>query len=87
MQVPIDWLNPLPKDKFLDKTKLKAIAGENLDISQMIEFVLERIENIVWKRRKCIFSFSHNNFKRLLPWGHLKSGLCGKELRRGNVSE
>ena len=27
-----------------------------------------------------IFSFSHNVFKRFLPWGCKKSGLCGKAL-------
>ena len=42
-------LNPLSYDRFLDETKLKAAADENLNMAQMIEFILERIENIVGK--------------------------------------
>ena len=29
-----------------------------------------------------IFSFSHNVFRRLFTQGRLKSGLCGKELKK-----
>ena len=39
--------NPLTNDKIFNETKLKAIADKDLDVAQMIEFVLEGLENIV----------------------------------------
>ena len=42
-------VNTLPNDKSLNLSKLKAYADEKLNILQMIEFVFDRIENIVGK--------------------------------------
>ena len=40
---------PLPNDKILEKSKLKAVADSNLKVIQMAKFVLKKIENIVEK--------------------------------------
>ena len=48
-----------------------------------LKFDLERVENIVGRGEILVtstFSFSLNVFKRLPLKGHLKSGLCYKEL-------
>ena len=44
--------NPLPNNKILDQSKLKAFADEKLQVIQMAKFVLDKIKNIVGKRRK-----------------------------------
>ena len=41
--------NPLPNDKILDMTKLKAFADDKIDVAQMIVSVFDRVENIVGK--------------------------------------
>ena len=58
------WMiNPLPNHKILDVTKLKAFVDDKINVAQMMISVFDRVENIVnGKRRKCIFSFSHNVF-------------------------
>ena len=45
--------NPLPEDRILDLSKLKAFADNKLKMIQMAKFVPDTIENIVGKRRKC----------------------------------
>ena len=61
--------NPLPDDKILDWSKLKAFADNKLNVTKMIISVFDRVENIVGNGEiDCTsnFSFSHNVFKRLL---------------------
>ena len=43
----------LPNDTFLDWSKLKAFADDKINVTEEIEFVFERIENIMGKKRKC----------------------------------
>ena len=40
-------LNPLPDDKFLDWSKLKAFADEKINVTQKLNFVLGSRENIM----------------------------------------
>ena len=40
---------PLPNDKFLDVTKLKAFAGDKLNVAKMAIFLIDRAENTVGK--------------------------------------
>ena len=47
------WLYHLPNDKILDWPKLKAFADNILIADSNFKFDLERVENIVKKRRKC----------------------------------
>ena len=42
-------VNPLPNDKFLDWSKLKAFADEKMNVTQKTNFYLESVENIVGK--------------------------------------
>ena len=73
-------LNPLPDDKILGLPKLKAFADDKENVSQNVQVVFDRIENIVGKEENG-FSFSHNVFKRFFPQERQKSSLSGKELR------
>ena len=47
------FLNPLPNNKTLDMTKLKAFADNKLNIARMMTSLLDKAENSVGKRRKC----------------------------------
>ena len=42
-----------PNDKNLDWSKLNAFADDKINANEKLKFGLERIENIVGKRRKC----------------------------------
>ena len=70
-------LNPLPNDKILDRSNLKAFTDDISNVVQMMICVTDLVENIVGKGEIADY---HNVFKRLLSQGHLKSGLYGKEL-------
>ena len=43
-------LNPLPDGKFLDWSKLKALANNKINVTQKLKFVVTRVGNIVGKR-------------------------------------
>ena len=45
--------NSQPHNEILAFSKLKTSADEKLQVGQMMKFALERVENIVGKRRKC----------------------------------
>ena len=45
----LTFVNPLPNDKFLDWSKLKAFADEKINATRKLNFVLGRVENIVGK--------------------------------------
>ena len=55
-----------------------------MEFGKMMIFVFDKFETL-WEKVKmlvtCIFSFSHNVFKRLFTQGRQKSGLYGKELK------
>ena len=42
-------VNPLPNDKILDVSKLKAIADNKLNVAKMIISLLDRVQNTVGK--------------------------------------
>ena len=42
-------LNPVPDDKILDWSKLKSFANDEINVTEKLKFVLERVENIVGK--------------------------------------
>ena len=78
-------INPFLHDKNLDQTKLKAFADDKLDVTKMVIYVFDRIENIVGNGEiACTsnFFFSHNVFKRLLSQTRRKVSLCGNGLSR-----
>ena len=41
--------NSLPNEKFLDWSKLKALADNKIKLAEKLKFVLGRVENIVGK--------------------------------------
>ena len=43
------WFNSLPKDKFFDRSKLKAFVDNKIDVNQSLKFVSGRAVNIVRK--------------------------------------
>ena len=76
--------NSLPDDKILHQSKLKAFAGDKLNVTKMIISVFDIVENIVGKGEiACTnnFSFSHNFFKRLLSQTRQKVSLCANWLK------
>ena len=54
-QILIPSFNPLPDDKILDMTNLKAFAEDNFSIPKMKISIFDRVEN-TGKRRKCWLS-------------------------------
>ena len=69
--------NSLPHNKFLEWSKLKAIAGDKIDVTEKFKFVLRQIENIVGKgdsggNQHCLLfpqCFQKSSFPRLLKIG------------------
>ena len=51
-------LNSLPKDKFLDWSKLKTFADDEINVSEKLKFVLGWVENIVGKGEHAAPAFS-----------------------------
>ena len=43
--------NSLPKDKFLDWSKLKEFADNKINVAENLKFVLQRLENIFGKEQ------------------------------------
>ena len=76
-------VNPLPNDKFLDMTKLKAFADDKLNVAKMTISLCGRLENTVGKRRKCwlpAFSSFHTVFSKAFFFRVVKSRDCMVEL-------
>ena len=44
-----EWFNPLPNDKILAWSKLKAFADNKLDVVKMMISLLDRVENTYGK--------------------------------------
>ena len=64
--------NPLPNDKILHKSKLKAVADNKINVAEKLKTVLGRMENIVGKEENAGYqafenniSFTHIVFKSL----------------------
>ena len=43
------WFNSLPDNKILDRSKLKQMSNDKVDVTKKLKFVVERVENIVGK--------------------------------------
>ena len=71
-------LNSLPNDKFLDWSKLKAFADNNINVTKKLKFVLERVENIVGKGENAgnqHFLLFPQSFQKVSYTGSLKVGI------------
>ena len=67
----------LPNDKILGCSKLKAFADNKINETKKLKFVLQRVENIVKRRKSWLPAFSpftrcfqKASFSRLLKAGH-----------------
>ena len=81
------FLNPLPDNKILDQTKLKAFADYKLNVTKIIISVFDRVENIVgkgeWEKEKLLVQvispfptmFSKDFFPRCVKRCHCV-GMC-----------
>ena len=68
--------NPLPKDKILNVTKLKAFADNKSNIAKIANFVFDRVENTLGKgendgNQNFIFSFIVSFKGVYLDFSHL----------------
>ena len=74
-----EQFNSLPHDKFGDRPKLKAFAGDKLNVTVKLKFVLARAENIVGKRENAGYTevVQYPVFNHLLP---MAQGLSTLEL-------
>ena len=65
-------IKPLPKDNFFEWIKLKALAEDNLDITEIVIYVFNRVENILGKGENA--GYQHFLFfltmfsKDIFPW-------------------
>ena len=50
LKVPV---NPLPNDKILDWSKFNALTDDKINVTRNLKFVLDNVENILGKGRKC----------------------------------
>ena len=48
-------INPFPHDKILNQTKLKAVADNKLNVTEMIISVFNIVEKHCGKRRNCLY--------------------------------
>ena len=70
--------NPLPDDKIVALSKLKAFTDDKLNVTQNIEFIFHKLENIVGKGEN---AGNRNVFNRPFPKGRQRSLLCGTGCR------
>ena len=71
-------VNSLSNDNFLDWTKFKAFADDNLNVSGIMTFVIDRVENIVGKGENAgiqHFLLFPNCFQKASSSGMLKVGI------------
>ena len=57
----------------MDSSIFKGFADDNLNVAQMVKFVIDRVENIVGKVEYSYLSYKV--FKSLLPQMELKIGI------------
>ena len=72
-------VNPFPNDKFLDWSKFKAFAEDEIIVTQKLKVVLGRVENIVGKGENAVYQHF-----LLFPQCFLKLSIPGV-LKVGNV--
>ena len=73
------FFNSLPNDKNLDQSKFKDLANDKVNVTQKLNFILGRVENIVVKRENACnqhFLLFPQSFQKLSFSGSLKSRDC-----------
>ena len=64
-------INPLPDDKVLEGTNLRAFAEDKLNVTKIMISLYDRVENTVGKGENAgyqHFSISHSVFQSLVLW-------------------
>ena len=72
------WFNPLPNNKILDHSKLKAFADDKFKVIQMLKILLNNIENIVGKEENAgyqDFLLFPQCFQKAISSGALNIGI------------
>ena len=75
----VNWVNPLPNDKILEKSILKAFADDKTNVTEKLKLVLGSIENIVGKGENAgsqLFFFSPQCFLKNMPPRVVKGQDC-----------
>ena len=67
------YLTLFPYDKFLDSSKLKALADDKMNVTEKLKFVRGRVKTIVENGENA----GYQHFL-LFPQCFQKSGMCGK---------
>ena len=68
--------NSLPNKKFLESSKLKALADDDISVIQQLNFRLGRVKKHCGKRRKCMlpaFSPFPTMYSKVVFYGVVKS--------------
>ena len=68
-------INPLPNNKILDWSKLKAFADNKMNVTKNLKFGLGRVENMVGKGENAIPTFSPFPFPKASFQESLKVGI------------
>ena len=82
-------VNPLPNDKILNVTKLKAFADVKFIIAQVIIFLFNTIENIVGKGENDSFQYLLlflQCFQKSTSSRSLKFGIVWESIKKGYLS-
>ena len=68
--------NSLPNDKILDWSKLKAFAKDKINVTEKLNLVLERVENVMGKDKNAGYQhFFPQCFQKASYMGLLKVGI------------
>ena len=81
-------VNPFPKEKNLDSSKLKGFGDNNFKFDENGQKKFKWVETLLEKEKLLVlsnFSFSHSVFKRLVLQTLENQGLFGKGLRYSNI--
>ena len=73
----VTMVNSLPNDKILDWSKLKAYAGDKINVTAQLKFVMGRVENIVGKGENAF-----SPFPAVFSKVFIFKELCGKEFMK-----
>ena len=83
-------VNSLPNDKFLNRSKLKAFADDKINVTEILKFVLGRVENNAGKGENAgyqHFLLFPQCFQKASFSGSLKSGSCCKRLNKIDIKD
>ena len=63
------FFNSLPNNKVLDWSTLKALADDNISVTEKLKFVSRRVENIAGKEKMLVTSIFSQSFQKISSTG------------------